>query len=63
MENTEATFDEQTKNALASVLSKVDFKNLTKEEVVADIVAQSKMFSFRMLIASALIEEINKQNK
>ena len=63
MENTEPTFDKQTQDALAAVISKIDFDNLKKEEVIADIVNQSKMFSFRMLIASALIEEINKKEK
>lgn len=63
MENTEqqATFDQKTQDALAAVLNKIDFNSLKKEEVIADIVHQSKMFSFRMLVASALIEEINKK--
>lgn len=63
MENTDqqATFDKKTQDALAAVLDKIDFDSLKKEEVIADIVHQSKMFSFRMLVASALIEEINKK--
>jgi hypothetical protein len=56
-------FDQQTRDALSAVLSKVDFDTLPREEVIADIVSQAKQFSFRMLIASALLEEIGKRDK
>jgi hypothetical protein len=56
-------FDAQTRDALSAVLSKVDFNTLPREEVIADIVSQAKQFSFRMLIASALLEEIGKRDK
>lgn len=55
--------DPKTKEALDAVLSQIDFKTLKASEVLADLVSNTRALAFRLLVGSALLEEIAKRDQ
>jgi hypothetical protein len=54
--------DTKTKEALDAVLSQIDFNALKASEVLADLVSNTRALAFRLLVGSALLEEIAKRD-
>jgi hypothetical protein len=55
--------DTKTKEALDAVLSQIDFNALKASEVLADLVSNTRALAFRLLVGSALLEEIAKRDQ
>jgi hypothetical protein len=55
--------DDKTKEALDAVLSQIDFNTLKASEVLADLVSNTRALAFRLLVGSALLEEIAKRDQ
>jgi hypothetical protein len=55
--------DNKTKEALDAVLKQIDFKTLNVFEVLADLVSNTRALAFRLLVGSALLEEIAKRDQ
>lgn len=55
--------DQKTQEALDAVLKQIDFKNLKASEVLADLVSNTRALAFRLLVGSALLEEIAKRDQ
>jgi hypothetical protein len=56
------TVDQKTQEALDAVLKQIDFATLKYADVVADLVSNTRSLAFRLLVGSALLEEIAKRN-
>lgn len=55
--------DPKTQEALDAVLKQIDFKTLKASEVLADLASNTRALAFRLLVGSALLEEIAKCNE
>ena len=55
--------DPKTKEALDAVLSQIDFNALKASEVLADLASNTRALAFRLLVGSALLEEIAKRDE
>lgn len=55
--------DLKTQEALDAVLSQIDFKTLKASEVLSDLVSNTRALAFRLLVGSALLEEIAKRDQ
>ena len=55
--------DTKTQEALDAVLKQIDFKTLKASEVLADLVSNTRALAFRLLVGSALLEEIAKRDQ
>lgn len=53
------TPEEEIANSIDAVLSKIDFDKITKDDVFHDLMHNSKLFSFRLMVASALLEQLH----
>ena len=56
---TPGTPEEEITNSIDAVLAKVDFDKITKDDVFHDLMHNSKLFSFRLMVASALLEQLH----
>jgi len=56
---TPGTPEEEIANSIDAVLAKVDFDKITKDDVFHDLMHNSKLFSFRLMVASALLEQLH----
>ncbi len=54
--------DPKTQEALDAVLKQIDFNTLKESEVLADLVSNTRALAFRLLVGSALLEEIAKRD-
>jgi hypothetical protein len=54
--------DTKTQEALDAVLKQIDFNALKASEVLADLVSNTRALAFRLLVGSALLEEIAKRD-
>lgn len=57
------TVDPKTQEALDAVLKQIDFATLKYADVVADLVSNTRSLAFRLLVGSALLEEIAKRDQ
>ena len=55
--------DPKTQEALDAVLKQIDFKTLKASEVLADLASNTRALAFRLLVGSALLEEIAKRDQ
>ena len=55
--------DQKTQEALDAVLKQIDFNTLKSSEVLADLVSNTRALAFRLLVGSALLEEITKRDQ
>lgn len=53
------TPEQEVQNAVTSILNNVDFEKVTKDDVFHDLMHNSKLFSFRLMVASALLEQLH----
>ena len=53
------TPEEEIANSIDAVLSKIDFDKITKDDVFHDLMHNSKLFSFRLMVASAVLEQLH----
>lgn len=53
------TPEEEVANSIDAVLAKIDFDKITKDDVFHDLMHNSKLFSFRLMVASALLEQLH----
>lgn len=53
------TPEEEIANSIDAVLSKIDFEKISKDDVFHDLMHNSKLFSFRLMVASALLEQLH----
>lgn len=56
---TPGTPEEEVANSIDAVLAKIDFDKITKDDVFHDLMHNSKLFSFRLMVASALLEQLH----
>jgi hypothetical protein len=56
---TPGTPDEEIANSIDAVLAKIDFEKISKDDVFHDLMHNSKLFSFRLMVASALLEQLH----
>lgn len=59
--NNEATGtpEEEIKNSVEAVLAGIDFEKISKDDVFHDLMHNTKLFSFRLMVASALLEQLH----
>ena len=53
------TPDEEIKNSVEAVLAGIDFEKISKDDVFHDLMHNTKLFSFRLMVASALLEQLH----
>ena len=53
--------DEATQAAIHAVLDKIDFEKISKADVLADLISQTRAIAFRLLVGSTLLEEIERR--
>lgn len=53
------TPEQEVQNAVASILNNVDLDKVTKDDVFHDLMHNAKLFSFRLMVASALLEQLH----
>jgi hypothetical protein len=53
------TPEEEIKNSVESVLAGIDFEKISKDDVFHDLMHNTKLFSFRLMVASALLEQLH----
>lgn len=53
------TPEEEIKNSVEAVLAGIDFEKITKNDVFHDLMHNTKLFSFRLMVASALLEQLH----
>ena len=53
------TPEEEIKNSVEAVLAGIDFEKITKDDVFHDLMHNTKLFSFRLMVASALLEQLH----
>ena len=53
------TPEEEIKNSVEAVLAGIDFDKITKDDVFHDLMHNTKLFSFRLMVASALLEQLH----
>lgn len=53
------TPEEEVQNSIAAVLAGIDFEKITKDDVFHDLMHNTKLFSFRLMVASALLEQLH----
>lgn len=53
------TPEEEIANSIDAVLSKIDFDKITKDDVFHDLMHNAKLFSFRLMVASSLLEQLH----
>lgn len=56
---TPGTPEEEIKNSVEQVLAGVDMDKITKDDVFHDLMHNAKLFSFRLMVASALLEQLH----
>lgn len=56
---TTATPEEEIKNSVEAVLAGIDLNKITKDDVFHDLMHNSKLFAFRLMTASALLEQLH----
>ena len=56
---TPGTPEEEVANSIDAVLAKIDFDKITKDDVFHDLMHNSKLVRFRLLVASALLEQLH----
>ena len=56
---TPGTPEEEIANSIDAVLAKIDFEKISKDDVFHDLMHNSKLFSFRLMVASALLEQLH----
>jgi hypothetical protein len=60
---TEIPAVEQTEeDPVQAVIKGVDLNTLTKDDVFTDIIHQSKLFAFRLMVGAALLEQLIVKN-
>lgn len=45
-------------NAVDQVLSKIDFDKISKDDVFSDIMQNSRIFAFRLMVGAAVLEQL-----
>ncbi len=45
-------------NAVDQVLSKIDFDKVSKDDVFSDIMHNSRIFAFRLMVGAAVLEQL-----
>ena len=53
------TPEEEIQNSVEQVLAGVDMNKITKDDVFHDLMHNSKLFAFRLMTASALLEQLH----
>jgi len=53
------TPEEEVRNSVESVLAGIDFEKISKDDVFHDLMHNTKLFSFRLMVASALLEQLH----
>jgi len=53
------TPEDEIKNSVESVLAGIDFEKISKDDVFHDLMHNTKLFSFRLMVASALLEQLH----
>lgn len=53
------TPEEEIKNSVEQVLAGIDLNKITPNDVFHDLMHNSKLFSFRLMVASALLEQLH----
>lgn len=53
------TPEEEIKNSVEAVLAGIDFEKISKDDVFHDLMHNTKLFSFRLMVASALLEQLH----
>ena len=53
------TPEEEIQNSVEQVLAGVDLNKVTKDDVFHDLMHNAKLFSFRLMVASALLEQLH----
>ena len=53
------TPEDEIKNSVEAVLAGIDFEKISKDDVFHDLMHNTKLFSFRLMVASALLEQLH----
>jgi hypothetical protein len=53
------TPEEEIKSSVEAVLAGIDFEKISKDDVFHDLMHNTKLFSFRLMVASALLEQLH----
>ncbi len=53
------TPEQEVQNSIQSILAGIDFEKITKDDVFHDLMHNAKLFSFRLMVASALLEQLH----
>jgi len=49
---------QEAREAVDAILSKIDYDKISKNDVFHDIMHQSKLFAFRLMVGAALLEQL-----
>ena len=52
------TVNGDSPNAVDQVLSKIDFDKVSKDDVFSDIMHNSRIFAFRLMVGAAVLEQL-----
>ena len=50
--------DGDAANAVDQVLSKIDFDKISKDDVFSDLMQNSRIFAFRLMVGAAVLEQL-----
>lgn len=50
--------DADAANAVDQILSKIDFDKVSKDDVFSDIMQNSRIFAFRLMVGAAVLEQL-----
>lgn len=50
--------NQEAREAVDAILSKIDYDTLSKDDVFHDIMHQAKLFAFRLMVGAALLEQL-----
>jgi hypothetical protein len=53
------TPEQEVQNSIQSILAGIDFEKISKDDVFHDLMHNAKLFSFRLMVASALLEQLH----
>jgi hypothetical protein len=53
------TPEQEVQNSIQSILAGIDFEKISKDDVFPDLMHNAKLFSFRLMVASALLEQLH----
>lgn len=51
------TATDSSEDPVEQILKNVDIKTLSRDEIFSDIIAQAKLFAFRLMVGVALLEQ------